>query len=368
MAHRIAIHTDGRNVQGNERQIELIARGLIGRGHDVHISARPHSPAWALLSATGAHMSAARPRGAGDIVSALRFAWWLRRVRPDALLFTSWRRLWIAGLVARMARVPNVVMRFGGRHGIPQGWRGAHYRQALLRFVDRIYANSAGVREHLVATLPDLDPQRVHLVWNAVPGHEAAPAPLREQLGITAQAPIIAAVGGLARRKGFDTLLHALSQIDSAAHVVIAGEGAERAALCDLARSPQIAGRVHLIGQRDDVPGVLAAADVFVLSSRAEGFSVALLEAMRAGLPIIATDVGGVRDALCDDRGRERAGWVVPPDDPSGLAAALQHVLRSLAADETRARTAEARRRAREDFTIERMIDGVERVLLGGRP
>jgi glycosyltransferase involved in cell wall biosynthesis len=365
VTRRVAIHTDGFMVQGNERQIALLARGLGERGHDVHISARPDSPAWTYLAATGAHMSDARIRGTADIVSAARFARWLRRTRPDALLFTSWRRLWTAGLAARAARVPRTVMRFGGRHDIPAGWRGAHYRQALTRFVDRIYANSTLVREHLLSALPALDPARVHLVWNAVPVHTATAAPLRSGLGIPHDVPILAAVGGLARLKGFDLLIDALAQLDVEAHVVICGEGAERGALLEQARARDVADRVHLLGQCDDVPAILAAADAFVLSSRTEGFSVALLEAMRAGLPIVAADVGGVRDALADADGIERAGWIVPPDDAVALHAALAALLPALGDYETRARAREAQRRAAERYTEARMIDGVERVLFG---
>lgn len=351
-------------MQGNERQIDLIARGLIARGHTVHIAARPHSPAWDLFTAAGAHMSAVRPRGTADIISAFRFARWLRRLRPDAILFTSWRRLWIAGLAARAARVPNTVMRFGGRHDIPTGWRGAHYRQALLRFVDRIYANSTVVREHLLHELPGLEPARVHVIWNALEAGNAQPAAIRAELGMGA-VPLVAAVGGLVPLKGFDVLIEALARSGSDAHLVICGEGSEREALRALAVSLDMTERVHLPGRRDDVPAVLAAADAFVLSSRTEGFSVALLEAMRAGLPIVATDVGGVRDALDPQGDRGLAGWIVSPDDVEGLGGTLRDVLASLDSPETRARAAEARRRVREDYTSDRMIDAIERILRG---
>ena len=366
--HRIAIQTDGRLVQGNERQIELIARGLIARGHTVYISARPQSPAWDFFAATGAAMTDARPRGVADVPSALRFRRWLRHIRPDALLFTSWRRLWIGALVARSAGVPNTVMRFGGTHDIPHGLRGAHYRSALLDLVDRIYVNSTFVRDHLLNALPALGASRVHIIWNGIPAATPEPAPIRAQLAVPPDASLVAAVGGLSRVKGFDVLIRALAAADVNSHLVICGEGGERDRLSALARVEGVADRVHLAGQRADVSGILGAADAFVLSSRREGFSVALLEAMRAGLPIIATDVGGARDALSDEAGNERAGWIVPPDDVAALAATLRDVLGSLDAAATRARAAEAERRVRYDYTVERMVHGVERVLLTAPP
>lgn len=362
---RIAIQTDGFLVQGNERQIAALAGGLVERGHEVHISARPDSPAWHHFAATGALMSDARVRGTGDLLSASRFALWLRRVAPHAVLFTSWRRLWIAAAAARAAGVPNRVMRFGGRHYVPPGWRGAHYRHALVRLVHRVYANSALVRDHLIDTVPGLRPDRVHLVPNGIEPSQPPPAPLRARLGLPADAPIVTGVGGLVHLKGFDLLIRACAPLERA-QLVICGGGIEEERLRDLARALGADARVHLLGPCDDVPAILAAADVFVLSSRTEGFSVALLEAMRAGLPIIATDVGGVRDALCDEDGTARAGWVVPAGDAAALNAALADVLRHPGSDAVRARASEARRRVVERYTVDRMVDGVERVLFGG--
>ncbi len=105
-----------------------------------------------------------------------------------------------------------------------------------------------------------------------------------------------------------------------------------------------------------------------MLSSRNEGMANVMLEAMAAGTPVVATDVSGVRAALGAGADGPPAGWIVPPEDPAALAAALAEALADLRAGggEAARRAAEARRRARERFGVERMLDEVERVLWPG--
>jgi GalNAc-alpha-(1->4)-GalNAc-alpha-(1->3)-diNAcBac-PP-undecaprenol alpha-1,4-N-acetyl-D-galactosaminyltransferase len=137
----------------------------------------------------------------------------------------------------------------------------------------------------------------------------------------------ITAVGRLAPQKGFDLLLRAFAQI-AASHpswaLRIVGEGGERAALTDQARTLGIADRVELAGRVDNVFPLLAAADLFVLSSRFEGFPNALAEAMSAGLPVIAFDCRSGPSALIR---HEVDGLLVPPEDVAGLAAAMHRLI-----------------------------------------
>src|SRR6185295_18528307 len=117
-----------------------------------------------------------------------------------------------------------------------------------------------------------------------------------------------------------------------------------------------VADRVQLLGDRSDVPDVLAALDVFVLPSRTEGMSNALLEAMAAGLPVVATAVGGNPEVVAPDG----SGLLVPPDDPEAMAAA---VARLLAAPAEAARLgAAARRRVEESFGARAMVRRLEAV------
>jgi len=365
MGERIAVHAAGRLVQGNERQLELIIRGLIERGHELHVSAETGTQTWDLLEATGARLSTVRRAGIADAGSVLRFRRWLVELQPRAILLSSWRRIWHGAFLARSAGVPRIVQRIGMTHPVPQGIGGLHYRHALRSLVDIIYANSDDVRASLLRDLPDLDPSKIRVQPNAIPFVDAPPAPLRAELGIDADTPIVVAVGGLSHRKGFDLLLDAFANVPVRAHLVICGQGREKDALETRARTVGVAERVTFAGQRADIPSVLAAADVFVTTSRADSLSVAMLEAMRAGLPIVATDVAGAREALGGDVAGPQAGWVVPIGDVEAIASALAGVLGDLHADETRRRGMEARRRVEQRYTVERLVDGVEAMLLG---
>jgi glycosyltransferase involved in cell wall biosynthesis len=147
---------------------------------------------------------------------------------------------------------------------------------------------------------------------------------LRAELGV-GERPIVLAVGRLAPQKAFDVLVRAAAtarwwERRPVACVVIVGDGPLASGLADLARDLGVDAR--WLGRRDDVPGLLAAADVFVLPSRWEGQPLVLQEALRAGRPIVASDVGGVRDLTGDE-----AAVLIPPDDPEALAQAVLAVL-----------------------------------------
>jgi glycosyltransferase involved in cell wall biosynthesis len=367
---KIAVHLDAPLVQGNERQVLLLAERLRARGHEVVASTRPGGPVEEAFARLGVRTDGARPMGDLDPWNALRFAAWLRRERPDALLLTSWKRAFTGGWAARVAGVPRVVLRVGGTHRVEPGWRGWKRRRALLRYVDAVVANSRAVTARMLQGVPGLAAERIHEVPNGVSLRPAPPAPLRRERGIPDGALVAAGVGALTRRKGFDLLVDALARTgDPALHVVLAGEGPERGELLARAERAGVADRLHLLGQRGDVAAVLAAADLFVLSSRSEGMAVAMLEAMTAGIPVAAADVGGVWDALAARAGRPPAGWIVPPGDAAALAVALKEVAAGLRADPdgVRRRVAEGHWRLENWFTVERMTDGVE-AALAGRP
>jgi glycosyltransferase involved in cell wall biosynthesis len=162
-------------------------------------------------------------------------------------------------------------------------------------------------------------------------GIEAAPRPAtrgeaRRILGLPAQGPLIGAVGRLSHEKGQLVLLQALPAILAAfprTSCVFAGEGPTRAPLEEVTRRLGIGDRVVFLGFRRDVPMVLAALDLFVQPSIYEGFGLSLLEAMAAGLPVVASRVGGIPEVIEDGR----TGVLVPPQDPAALAGAVVRLL-----------------------------------------
>jgi glycosyltransferase involved in cell wall biosynthesis len=144
--------------------------------------------------------------------------------------------------------------------------------------------------------------------------------------------PVIVALGGLRKVKGFDTLLRAFARLaDPRARLILIGEGKERSRLIDLASRLGLADRLDLPGFCVNPFPYLARADLLALSSRREGLPNALVEAMALGTPVVATDCsGGVLDLLQSGPGGGRLGPLVPVDDPAALAVALDETLRRL--------------------------------------
>ncbi|MGZ4415269.1 MAG: glycosyltransferase, partial [Gaiellaceae bacterium] len=141
--------------------------------------------------------------------------------------------------------------------------------------------------------------------------------------------PRLISVGRLAAPKDWSTLLWALARLEpeTFSELVIVGDGPERERVEDELARRSLAGRVRLLGERDGVPSLLADADVFVLASRSEGLPLSVIEAMAAGLPVVASDVGGLRELVLESQ----TGVLVPSGDPAALADALRPLLRDRA-------------------------------------
>ena len=164
---------------------------------------------------------------------------------------------------------------------------------------------------------------------------------------------MICAVTGLRPGKGDETLIDAYATVVARGHpgtLVIAGDGVERAAIETAIATRGIQNRVQLLGDVADVDALLTASDVFVLPSWAESFPYSVIEAMAIGVPIVATAVGGIGEAIEDGV----TGRLVPARDAAALAAGIGDVIadRNLA---TRLGTA-ARERARLRFSLSRMV------------
>ncbi len=168
--------------------------------------------------------------------------------------------------------------------------------------------------------------------------------------------PIVAMVARMADPKQHTLLLRAIATIRAPWRVRFIGDGPDRRSVERTAGELGIADRVDLLGVRSDVAALLAESHVGALISRQEGFPLAVLEAMRAGLPVIASDVGGVAEAV----GHEATGLLVPRDDEGALRVALGRMLEDPA---LRVRFGRAGRTAYEDrFSIQQMLAGTAAV------
>jgi glycosyltransferase involved in cell wall biosynthesis len=367
---KLVIQNGSRVWGGNEKWLATLSAGLIARGHQVAVSC-PRGAVSERLRELGIPSADVRPGGTLDLPGALRFARWLRRERADALLLTSWRPLAWAAWAGRRARVPRTVVRLGIVRPFPTGGRARAFR----RWVDAMIANSTEIRDAWLGSEPGYPADRIHLVMNGLHTRDhlrpALRDRLRAELGVAPGTLLVCGAGHLAPRKGFDLLLRAFASAAPAdARVVIAGGGDYLTELQGLAAELGVSERVHFLGHRDDGPDVIAGCDVFVLGSRTEGMANVMLEAMAAGVPVIATDVSGVRRALGAEPGTPPAGWIVPGDDADAMAGALREVAGALASTPARVaeRTDEALRRVRERFGVKRMVRECEAILFGAAP
>jgi glycosyltransferase involved in cell wall biosynthesis len=365
---RLLIHNHSLVWGGNEKWLATLAVGLQYRGHRVAVSCRRGGVVSDELNRRGISTVHVRPGTYLDVPRGIRFAAWMRRDRPDVVLLTSRKGMLWGAWAAGRARVPRIVVRAGIAE-VPSTLR---HRLPFRRWVDAVIVNSRFIAQRWREQARWFAPGKVHVVLNGIRPVQPRPDEVeRARRGICSDpgATLVAGVGHVAHRKGFDLLLRAAASLGrSDVRVVIVGSGPAEGELRGLADEMGMADRVIWTGHRTDVPNVLAACDVFVLASRNEGMANVMLEAMSAGTPVIATDISGVREALAPTENRPAAGWIVPPDDAGAMSSALAEVLRlrAEAPAQVHARAAEARARIDDWFTVERMVDECERVLFPG--
>lgn len=219
-------------------------------------------------------------------------------------------------------------------------------RQVARRF-DRVAAVSDAIAAYIVHDI-GVTSGNVCTVHNGIPVQGAEVAP---QAG-SAEEPVFLTVGRLAEIKNHALMLRAFRRALDAgarARLRIAGDGPMREAIEAQRVSLGLGNAVEMLGFRDDIPQLLRGADVFLLTSRYEGISVALLESMRAGLPVIATRVGGIPETVRDGE----TGLLFGAEDEAGIAGAISELARDRGRREALGRR--ARDLLHEEFSLERM-------------
>ncbi len=276
----------------------------------------------------------------------------LRRRRPQVLQCWLFHADLLGCLLGRLCGVPVIL---GSRRNTELGGPG---RERLHRWTaplfDRVVALSHQVAE-VERVRAGLSAGRVVVVYNGI---EAGPL---QDLPLPSGSPRLGILARLHRNKGLDVALQAMPRILEVwpqARLEIFGEGPERGRLERMRAERGLAECVSLPGMVEDVSGVLAGLDLVLLPSRIEGMGNALMEAMAAGRPVVATRVGGVPELVVHGR----TGLVVEPDDPEALARA---VLRLLGDRNLRVQMGQAgRQRILQDFTPQAMAGAMERLYL----
>ena len=342
--------------RGGQRQVLLLCRGLVERGGPVLLAARRGGELAARARKAGVPVEELAVRGPWDLAAARRLARLVRRVRPAVVGLHSSHSHGLGVLARSMLRPPRplfVVTRrvdFPVSRGLPGWWK---YR----RGVDGFIAISRAVAAELEAG--GVPAGRIRLVYSGVEP-PVVPAGAREQvaaeLGLAAHRLLVGNVAGLVGHKDQATLLRALRlavEEEPRLVLLLVGEGELREELERLAAELGLdRERVRFLGFRTDVGRILGALDLFVMSSSREGLGTAVVDAMMAGVPVVATAAGGLPEMVEDGV----TGRLVPPGDPEALAAAILHALRH--PEETARMAAAAGETARRRFSAAAMVEG----------
>jgi glycosyltransferase involved in cell wall biosynthesis len=370
VARSIVFYTDSRVLGGAEHALFMLIEALdpaAWRPTLLLEEATGTEPLAERAAALGVpvQMIAPMPLGLGGARRVPALVRLLRAERPAVFhAHLSWPLAAKYGLVAAVvARVPAVVatVQLIPKFELDRSSRAQ--LRALSAGVGRYIAVSRDVATELVGRFR-WPAGKVEVVYNAVQleRFEAPRSPtLRAELAGERERPVVLTSARLDEQKGHQVLFRAATEIPDAVFA-LAGEGPERASLEALAAELGIADRVLFLGQRSDIPELLAASDVFALPSLYEGSSLALLEAMAAGRALVSSAIGGT-DELIDDG---ESGLLVPPGDAAALAAALRRLLSDEALRASLAHR--ARQRVERDFTrdaMARRVEGIYEELLG---
>ncbi|HZS05708.1 MAG TPA: glycosyltransferase [Blastocatellia bacterium] len=300
---------------------------------------------------------------ARDLLMPRKIAQLMRAERPDVVHTRNWSGVdgVIAQKLTKLSLHRSRLVHSEHGRNLPyihfEPFKSRVARRAIYHLADVVFAVSAELRDHYCRET-GFSPRRMRVVPNGVNVarfDEADPKGVREELGIAADDFVIGMVSRLNPTKDLLTLARAFAEVyrtrsDQKLRLVIVGEGEERAKLESFAAGSGLEHAIILTGTRHDVPRLLRAMDAFALSSLSEGLSGAILEAMCAGLPVVATRVGANPELVTEGE----TGFLVEPRDGAAMAERLARLI----ADPEMARRfgAAGRRRVEQHYSLDAMV------------
>lgn len=341
---------------GGEKHLVDLSCGLIGRGHEVHLTIRPSCGFKDRLADVGFSSITELPlRGSVDIVSAFRLSRLIRQVNAEVVHAHLARDYTVASFACRLARDARLVLT---RHVL---FPVSVVTAFLTGNVHKIIAVSPGVEESLAKSFPRRKivqiPNGIDLGTPEDPERLKSGEAFREEHGIPEEARLIVTVGELRPLKGQEEFLIAASEVlktQPGTRFLIVGNdhspgGSYRRKLRRLAASLGMGEDVIFLNWVDDTVPMLAAADCFVSSSRSESFGLAILEAMAAGTPVVATKTAGAESLLAGN-----CGIFAEIGDALSIADGIRTVLSDATSAAEMAQS--ARSRAEGEFSLEKMV------------
>jgi glycosyltransferase involved in cell wall biosynthesis len=314
---------------GAESQVATLAQALNNERYTVSVCC---------LHREGAQANVLRNKGINVVSFNMRLRYWpvtvyrLYRLIKQLNVQIVHTHLYDSGiwgrLVGKLAGAPVIMTT---EHGMTL-WKKSHHlilERFVNQFTDKIIAVSEDIRRRRIEH-EGVPPEKIITIPNAVNIEQFSQASarnkIRKQLNLDSYAPVVGAVARLVPPKRLDYLLAAARLVCQAApqaRFIIIGDGPLRQELENQAAELKEVGCVQFLGSRQDIPDLLSALDIFVLSSEREGLPVAMLEAMAASVPVVVTGVGGIPEVIRDGQN----GLLVPPHEPERLAQAILNLI-----------------------------------------
>jgi glycosyltransferase involved in cell wall biosynthesis len=341
---------------GAEKQLALLAAGLPRERFDVHVAVLTHTgPLEGDLRQAGVPVTNIGKRWKLDPSAYWRLRRLMKQLQPQ--IVHTW--LFAANAYGRQAAVSAEVKHIVAGERCVDPWKGPvqlSIDRVLAKRTERIVTNSSGVKEFYVSR--GLPSDKFTIIPNGIgpfqPGSAVSREALLEELHLPQDARLIGAIGRLWPQKRVKDLIWAADLLKSArddAHLLIIGDGPLRWRLERYRDQNEVGDRVHFLGERNDVPRLLLHLDCLWLASEYEGQSNAIMEAMSAGVPVVATDIPGNRDLVVP----EQTGYLAPVGDRAAFTRYTHHLLED--ADLARRLGDAGRARMLAEFSVERMIE-----------
>jgi lipopolysaccharide/colanic/teichoic acid biosynthesis glycosyltransferase/glycosyltransferase involved in cell wall biosynthesis len=366
------IVTSGSNLGGAQRNTLATMEGLLGSDYHLEVA---HGPGEAMVEAAralGVRSHIVRHLGNGsnpwrDLRALLGLVSLIRRGRYQVVHTHSTKAGLLGRLAAWLCRVPVIVHTI---HGTPfvKGerpvvrWLTRYGEWVAARISHLLLAVGANVKQEFVAA-GICGPDTIAVVYSGI---DFAPfdtpvdrGRVRATLGIEPDEVALISVGHLLPCKGYSDLIEAARRVCRRfprARFLIVGDGPLRARLAEQIIASGTDGRIRLLGERDDVPALLAASDVYVRSSLWEGVGRAVVEAMYARKPVVLTALPGIMEIVCDGE----TGVLASPGDPAALAEAIEGVLSDH--DLARRLAQRGRETVAPLFSVERMVGEIDAI------
>jgi glycosyltransferase involved in cell wall biosynthesis len=356
----VQVLTRGDVLGGAQSHVHDLCVALKRAGHDVTVITGPSGIFNERLASCGiSQLSIAdliRPvRPWRDVRALVSLVKALREIRPDLVCAHTAKAGWLARTAARLLGIPSTFT--------PHGWsmidRASLKPRVIFLWAERL-AGYMGTRtinvchyeRRLATSYRVAAPESLDVVHNGI-----ADVPFVRTRAVTLQPPTLVMVARYEEQKDHEILLEALAELTHLDwRLALVGEGEREAAIRHQLTKLGLADRVRLLPGNTDVAQLLLESQIFVLATKFEAFPISILEAMRAGLPVVATDVGGIAEAV----GHEETGLLVAAGDRGELRDALSHLIADSA---MRARLGEAgRTRYLAHFTSEQMVEETLRV------